>query len=126
MRSSVVEACPERGAGGHFEKSISMDLGALALLTIALRFLPAPEFRSRLWLWIPIAVTAGAEYALFLITESSLEWHLSTSVNRLLAQLWPSAIWLFFSMLRTPEDLVPSAPASAAPRSSKRKNKQSV
>jgi hypothetical protein len=37
------------------------------------------------------------------MTEANLDWHISTSVSRLVAQLWPSLIWLFFLMLRAPE-----------------------
>jgi hypothetical protein len=59
-------------------------------------------------LWIPIGVTAAAEYGLYLITTSNLDWHISTTVNRLVAQLWPSLIWLFFLLLRAPEDALAS------------------
>jgi|SRR5579863_5868131 len=75
-----------------------------AVLSMALRFVPAVERRGRLWLFIPIATTAAAEYGLYLITTSNLDWHISTTVNRLLAQLWPSLIWFFFLLLRPPED----------------------
>jgi hypothetical protein len=81
-----------------------------ALLAFALRFVPSAERRAKLWLWIPVAVTAAAEYGLYLITEANLDWHISTSVSRLVAQLWPSLIWLFFLQLRTPEELVEVAP----------------
>jgi hypothetical protein len=75
-----------------------------AVLAVALRFVPVAERRARLWLWIPIGATAAAEYGLYLITASNLDWHISTTVNRLVAQLWPSLIWLYFLLLRTPED----------------------
>ena len=75
-----------------------------AVLAAALRFVSSAERRGRLWLWIPVAATAAAEYSLYLITTSNLDWHISTTVNRLLAQLWPSLIWLFFLLLRAPED----------------------
>ncbi len=77
-----------------------------AVLAFALRFVPKPERVGRLWLWIPIAVTAAAEYGLYLITTADLDWHISTSVSRLVAQLWPALIWLFFLMLRPPEEYV--------------------
>ena len=67
-----------------------------AVLAFALRFVPKPERVERYWLWIPIAVTAAAEYGLYLITTADLDWHISTSVSRLVAQMWPSLIWLFF------------------------------
>jgi hypothetical protein len=77
-----------------------------AVLAFALRFVPKPERVGRLWLWIPVAVTAAAEYGLYLITTADLDWHISTSVSRLVAQLWPALIWLFFLMLRPPEEYV--------------------
>ena len=85
------------------------------VLAIALRFVPALERRGRLWLWIPVGATAVAEYCVYLITTADLDWHISTSVSRLLAQLWPSLIWLFFMLLRAPEDAFGSVqPAEAA------------
>lgn len=75
-----------------------------ALLALALRFVPAAERRARMWLLIPIGATAAAEYGLYLVTTADLNWHISTSVSRLVAQLWPSLIWLFFLVLRAPEE----------------------
>ncbi|MBV9397426.1 MAG: hypothetical protein JO062_05570 [Bryobacterales bacterium] len=115
-------------AGLGFGKAI-YDAGAgithpvllAALLGIVLRFIPAKERRARAWLWIPLAVTAAAEYSLYLVTEANLDWHISTSVSRLVAQLWPALIWLFLWMLRTPEELVETVPQPAAkPRVAKR------
>jgi len=91
-----------------------------ALLAFALRFVPPTKRRQRMWLWIPIAVTAAAEYGLYLVTESNLDWHISTSVSRLVAQLWPSLIWLFFWMLRTPEELVAATTEPVAVRAPKK------
>jgi hypothetical protein len=83
------------------------------VLALALQFVPAAERKRRTWLWIPIAATAAAEYGLYLVTEANLDWHLSTSVSRLVAQLWPSLIWLFFLTLRTPEEYFEGAPMPA-------------
>ncbi len=86
-----------------------------AVLAAALRFVPSAERRGRLWLWIPVGATAAAEYGLYLITTSNLDWHISTTVSRLVAQLWPSLIWLFFLLLRAPEDaFAPVQPTPAA------------
>ena len=96
-----------------------------ALLALALRFVPRAEWRARWWLAIPICVTAAAEYGLYLITTADLNWHISTSVSRLVAQLWPSLIWLFFLTLRAPEEMVASvAPASAAPAATTKARKR--
>ena len=85
-----------------------------AVLAFALRFIPTAERKARLWLWIPLAVTAAAEYGLYLVTTADLNWHISTSVSRLVAQLWPSLIWLFFLTLRTPEEYMQASPAPVA------------
>jgi hypothetical protein len=74
-----------------------------ALVALAFRFAPLPERKARAWLFIPIALTVAAEYGLYLVTEANLDWHISTSVSRLVAQLWPSFIWLFFLLLRDME-----------------------
>lgn len=75
-----------------------------AALVFALRFLPKTE-RDKQWpLWIPVAATVAAEYGLYLVTTADLDWHISTSVSRLLAQIWPPLIWLTLSMLHSPED----------------------
>ena len=86
------------------------------LLAFALRFAPAFERKGKLWLWFPVAVTAAAEYGLYLITEANLDWHISTSVSRLVAQLWPSLIWLFFLQLQKPEELVGVTPGPTPTR----------
>ena len=92
-----------------------------AALAFALRFVPKPERVDRLWLWIPIAVTTAAEYGLYLITTADLDWHISTSVSRLVAQLWPALIWLFFLMLRPPEEYVKvAAPAVSGAKPKRR------
>jgi hypothetical protein len=135
--STVGEALTKiAGAGRWWQAALGFgkaifDAGSLwahpvllaAVLAFAVRFVPKPERLCRLWLWIPIAVTAAAEYGLYLITTADLDWHISTSVSRLVAQLWPSLIWLFFLMLRPPEEYVKVAPVAAAPAGSKPKRR---
>lgn len=97
-----------------------------ALLALALRFVPGSELRRWMWLLIPVGVTAAAEYGLYLITTADLDWHISTSVSRLLAQLWPSLIWLFFLTLKAPEAAYappPEKAAAAAASGSRRKRR---
>jgi hypothetical protein len=90
-------------------------------LAIVLRCVPAADRRTRRWLWIPIAATLAAEYGLFLVTTADLSWHISTSVNRLVAQVWPSLLWLVFLTLRAPEDYF-STPEQVVNSSIKKKN----
>jgi hypothetical protein len=115
--AKVTEAGRWWQAGLGFGKAVYDAGGVLthpvvlaAILAFALRFIPASARKEKLWLWIPIAVTAAAEYGLYLVTEANLDWHISTSVSRLVAQLWPSLIWVFFLQLRAPEELVEIAP----------------
>ena len=95
------------------------------LMAFALRFVPMAEMRERAWLLIPVAVTAAAEYGLYLVTTADLDWHISTSVSRLVAQLWPSLIWLFFLTLRAPEAYaaLPDKLAAVAETSGRRKRR---
>lgn len=41
---------------------------------------------------------------IYLITPNDLSWHLSTSLDRLLLQLWPSFVFTYFSLVRTPNE----------------------
>jgi hypothetical protein len=93
-----------------------------AALALTLGFVAGAERRKQWPLWIPVAATAAAEYGLYLITTADLDWHISTSVSRLLAQLWPPLIWLVLSIFRTPEEYFPvrEVPVPAAARARKK------
>jgi hypothetical protein len=52
---------------------------------------------------IALGVTLAGYFAIYLITPNDIYWQLKFSLNRLFLQLWPSAIFLFFMMVRTPE-----------------------
>jgi len=43
-------------------------------------------------------------FSIYLITPYDLSWHLRYSLNRLMVQLWPSAVFLFFLGMRTPQE----------------------
>ena len=45
-------------------------------------------------------------YWVYILTPVNLTWHLQTSLNRLLAQLWPSAVFAYFLTTRTIEEVV--------------------
>jgi len=51
---------------------------------------------------IALGVMLAGYFMIFVITPLDLVWHLST-VDRLYAQLWPSFIFVFFLIVRTPE-----------------------
>ena len=42
--------------------------------------------------------------SVYILTPFDLVWHLSTSLDRLLMQLWPSALFTFFMLTRTPDE----------------------
>ncbi len=44
-----------------------------------------------------LALTLAGYFVIYVITPNELYWHLRFSLNRLLLQLWPSAIFVFFS-----------------------------
>jgi hypothetical protein len=45
----------------------------------------------------------------YLLTPYDLEWHMQTSFDRLLTQLWPMGILIFFLSRATPEELLETA-----------------
>jgi hypothetical protein len=49
-----------------------------------------------------VALILAGYFCVFLTSPEDLAWHLRV-VNRLFLQLWPSAIFLFFLVVRTPE-----------------------
>jgi hypothetical protein len=64
-----------------------------------------------------LALMIGGYFTVYLITPHDLEWHLKYSLSRLMVQLWPSVVFLFFMVVRNPEEayetLSPSAPGPA-------------
>jgi hypothetical protein len=74
-------------------------------------------------------ITLGSYFAVYLITPHDLDWHLMTSLNRLLLQLWPTIIFITFIAARTPEMVFPSEErrrretGAASDKAGKRKRK---
>ena len=73
----------------------------LGVLAFGLRFAPLHR------VWNLAAAVIGCQMlgylAAYLLTPADLNWQLGTSMNRLLAQVWPSILLLFFMALRPPE-----------------------
>jgi len=44
------------------------------------------------------------EFFVYIVTPTDMEWLLSTSLNRLILQLWPAAVFIFFMVTRSPEE----------------------
>ena len=49
-----------------------------------------------------LGLTLAGYFFIFLITPNVLEWQLSSAGGRLLMQLWPSALFVFFMVLGDP------------------------
>jgi len=81
--------------------------------------------RRRDWLFaatIPCAMLAGY-FSIFLISPFPLKWHLESSLNRLLVQLWPCFVLATFVGLSRLERTVIQAPA--APVKARKKSRTS-
>ncbi|EKE02572.1 MAG: hypothetical protein ACD_20C00358G0009 [uncultured bacterium] len=44
-------------------------------------------------------------FFIYIITPYDLNWHIKTSINRLFVQLYPAFIFLYFMIVRSPEDI---------------------
>ncbi len=49
-----------------------------------------------------VGLMAAGYSAIYIITPHDLRWHLATSLERLLLQLWPSLIFAVFMLVRPP------------------------
>jgi len=64
-----------------------------------------------------LALTLAGYFAVYVITPYDLRWHLRFSLNRLMLQLWPSALFLFFVAVRTPEEWLAEKSGEVSPES---------
>lgn len=85
----------------------------VAALILVLGLVSRPERVAHAWLLVPAAAVFAADFAIFLTTTNDLQWHIDTSVDRLLLQLWPSILFVVFLSLRP---VVEPAAAASAPR----------
>ncbi len=84
----------------------------LGVYTLWVRFTKAVQVRREAYEVLAVLVLMLAGYFLvYLSTPHDLDWLLGTSVDRLFLCLWPSFLFGFFLLLRTPEEVL--APASA-------------
>ena len=64
---------------------------------------------------IALGVMLAGYFMIYLITPRDLVWHLSVSAARLYSQLWPSFIFVFFLIVRTPEQALFRTDAVSVP-----------
>jgi len=62
-----------------------------------------PRHRSSRIALGAVGLTLAGYAFVYVTTPQDLAWHLRTSLQRVLLQLWPSTVFLFFLFLRTPE-----------------------
>lgn len=102
----------------------------LAILGFALRFVPGAQAMRTLWHGLPAIAVLAATVAVYLVTINDLKWQLDTSVNRVVAQVWPALLWMAFLTLRAPEDIagrldtVAEAASMQATKPAKRKKRE--
>ena len=51
-----------------------------------------------------LAIAFVGYFFVYVITPTELDWQLATSLSRILLQLWPAAVVVFFCLTRTPEE----------------------
>ncbi len=80
-------------------------LPLLLLITILLIGLHRPTLKNPGWQAVAIILTVmyAGYFVVYLTTPSDLTWHLETSLPRLLAQVWPSLLFLVGWGIRTVE-----------------------
>ena len=104
-------------AVGHMGSGIAHPLILLAILAVLLRWNPAPRYRLPMAISaLALALTFLADIAAYLITPSDLAWQLGTSFDRLLLQLWPSALLVCFAAMNGIADPVPALHPAHGPK----------
>jgi hypothetical protein len=77
----------------------------VAAVAFVAGLIPRAERGSRAWLLVPIAAVFAADYGVFVLTTADLTWHLGTSVDRLILQIWPSLLFVGFLMVQPLEEV---------------------
>jgi hypothetical protein len=54
---------------------------------------------------LPVFMIVG-DFFVYILSPFDLKWHLDASLNRLLLQVWPLAIFAYFAIVRAPEQVV--------------------
>jgi hypothetical protein len=82
---------------------VSVILLSVYLLLMGMR-IDAKDRLNILNAAVVLLLMLAGYFIIYLISPYELNYHLMTSLNRLYMQLWPSAVFLFFMMARTPEE----------------------
>ena len=103
-------------AGGFFNNLLNLGSGVthpvilLAILAILVRWQIEERYRFASLIATAVLVLVFLSYCLvYLMTPYALAWQVQSSFDRLILQLWPSALLVFFVMLRRVVDPAPSS-----------------
>jgi hypothetical protein len=101
-------------AGSFFNNLLSLGTGVahplilLAILALLLRWQIEESYRLPTLMASAVLTLVFLSYCLvFLITPYTLDWQLRSSFDRLILQVWPSALLVFFVLLRSVVDAAP-------------------
>jgi hypothetical protein len=79
----------------------------LLLLGIRIKDKDKPGILTAL---LAVCMTLMGYFLVYVAGPHDVQWWLSTSLNRLLVQLWPSLIFIFFLIVRSPEEALTERP----------------
>jgi hypothetical protein len=88
-------------AFGNWPTSI-VPLLAFYLLLLGIR-IPEKQRATIAGSLIGLGIMLAGYFMVYVMSPRDLEWHLTTSLDRLYSQLWPSFIFIFFLIVQTPE-----------------------
>ena len=116
-------------AGGLFSNLLTLGSGVthpfilLAILAVLLRWEFEERYRLASLITGAVVVLVFLSYCgVLLITPYGLEWQVQSSVDRLILQVWPSALLVFFVQLKRVRDAAP-APIPAKAQATTRRSK---
>ena len=101
-------------AGGFQVAHVFTAIVPLCFLLLGSRRQTSADRHHHRFAAVVLGLMLAAYYLAYLTTPYELSWHLSTSVDRLLVQLWPTAVLMIFRQLRAPEEVWPVAPRAMA------------
>ena len=80
--------------------------GSVVMLMVFMALTGTATGRDRVYglkmVWILLALMLAGYFFTYITTPQSLEWHLRTSLDRLLLHLWPSMVLALFLMAKIP------------------------
>ncbi|MGA2878568.1 MAG: hypothetical protein ABSG13_06425 [Bryobacteraceae bacterium] len=99
----------------HLGSGVAHPLILLAILGILLRWQIEERYRPALRIATAALVLVFLSYcAVYLMTPYALAWQVQSSFDRLILQVWPSALLVFFVLLRSVVDPVAAPVAKSA------------